>query len=122
MLVQIQIQAHERSCLRLCPAKPQLNTSPLQMSSSTSKATTPLRRLATHSMTTCATQAAAYGKCILGTYTDMKKDACKDEFEKFGKCMREAVITYSPFCTLETHFSVDETEMVIHHARPNQVQ
>ena len=52
---------------------------------------TTLRRLAAHSTTTCAVQASAYGKCILGTYTDMKKDACKEEFELFGKCLREAV-------------------------------
>ncbi|KAI0074166.1 hypothetical protein K474DRAFT_1573434, partial [Panus rudis PR-1116 ss-1] len=53
--------------------------------------TTPLRRLAVASTTTCATQASAYGKCILATYTDVRKDACKDEFAKFGACLREAV-------------------------------
>lgn len=57
----------------------------------TSTTATPLRRLAIHSTTTCSNHAAAYGKCILGSYMDMKKDACKDEFEKFGKCMRKAV-------------------------------
>ena len=53
--------------------------------------TTPLRRLALHSTTTCAAQASAYGKCILGSYTDVKKDMCKEEFSKFGACLREAV-------------------------------
>ena len=53
--------------------------------------TTPLRRLAVASTTTCSQQASAYGKCILATYTDVKKDACKEEFAKFGACLREAV-------------------------------
>ncbi|KLO15388.1 hypothetical protein SCHPADRAFT_265832 [Schizopora paradoxa] len=61
------------------------------MSSSSPTAISPLRRLAVHSTTTCSSHAAAYGKCILKSYTDMKKDACKDEFEKFGKCMHEAM-------------------------------
>ncbi|KAI8993909.1 hypothetical protein BD414DRAFT_394563, partial [Trametes punicea] len=52
---------------------------------------TPLRRLALHSTTTCAAVASAYGKCILATYTDVQKDACKEEFAKFGACLREAV-------------------------------
>ncbi|EIN11332.1 hypothetical protein PUNSTDRAFT_63443 [Punctularia strigosozonata HHB-11173 SS5] len=51
---------------------------------------TPLRRLAQHSTTTCATQASQYGKCILAQYTDVRKDACKDEFAKFGACLRDA--------------------------------
>ncbi|KZT72058.1 hypothetical protein DAEQUDRAFT_54666 [Daedalea quercina L-15889] len=54
-------------------------------------ALTPLRRFATHTTTTCSAQASAYGKCILATYMDVRKDACKEEFEKFGVCMREAV-------------------------------
>ncbi|TFK84462.1 hypothetical protein K466DRAFT_462769, partial [Polyporus arcularius HHB13444] len=54
-------------------------------------ATTPLRRLALHSTTTCAAAASAYGKCILAIYTDVQKDTCKEEFAKFGACMREAV-------------------------------
>jgi len=54
-------------------------------------ATTPLRRLALHSTTTCATQASAYGQCILATYKDVRKDMCKEEFAKFGQCLREAV-------------------------------
>lgn len=54
-------------------------------------ASTPLRRLALHSTTTCATQASEYGKCILKTYTDVRKDACKEEFAKFGACLRTAV-------------------------------
>ncbi|KAH7927134.1 hypothetical protein BV22DRAFT_990070, partial [Leucogyrophana mollusca] len=52
---------------------------------------TPLRQLALHSTTTCSTHATAYGKCILATYTDVKKDVCQQEFEKFGQCLREAV-------------------------------
>ncbi|CAK5273849.1 unnamed protein product [Mycena citricolor] len=51
----------------------------------------PLGRFALHSTTTCATQASAYGKCILAVYTDVSKDACQDEFAKFGKCMRDAM-------------------------------
>lgn len=54
-------------------------------------AATPLCRLALHSTSTCATQAAAYGQCILGVYQDVKKDVCKEEFAKFGQCLREAV-------------------------------
>ncbi|KAL7281463.1 hypothetical protein ACG7TL_004778 [Trametes sanguinea] len=61
------------------------------MQPSTTAATTPLRRLALHSTTTCATTASAYGKCILATYTDVHKDACKEEFAKFGACLREAM-------------------------------
>ncbi|KAI0314093.1 hypothetical protein OF83DRAFT_1032275, partial [Amylostereum chailletii] len=57
----------------------------------TSSTTRPLRRLALHSTTTCATQASAYGKCILDTYTDVHKDICKAEFDKFGTCLRQAV-------------------------------
>ncbi|KAF9241525.1 hypothetical protein BU15DRAFT_36688, partial [Melanogaster broomeanus] len=52
---------------------------------------TPLKRLALHSTTTCSAQATAYGKCILATYTDVRKDSCKQEFEKFGLCLRQAV-------------------------------
>ncbi|EPQ57391.1 hypothetical protein GLOTRDRAFT_38198 [Gloeophyllum trabeum ATCC 11539] len=50
-----------------------------------------LRRFALHATSTCATQAEAYGKCILATYTDVRKDACKEEFAKFGACLRESV-------------------------------
>ncbi|GJE95455.1 hypothetical protein PsYK624_116390 [Phanerochaete sordida] len=57
----------------------------------TSPATTPLKKLALHSTVTCAAQATDYGKCILATYTDIKKDACKEEFAKFGACLREAM-------------------------------
>ena len=58
---------------------------------STSTATTPLRRLAVASTVNCSTEASAYGKCILQTYTDMRKDACKEEFAKFGACLRQVV-------------------------------
>lgn len=62
------------------------------MNAATSQSSlTPLRRLALHSTSTCATQASAYGQCILATYQDVKKDVCKNEFAKFGQCLREAV-------------------------------
>ncbi|KAH7913898.1 hypothetical protein BJ138DRAFT_1001269 [Hygrophoropsis aurantiaca] len=57
----------------------------------TQATSTPLRQLALHSTTTCSAQASAYGKCILATYTDVKKDVCKEEFEKFGQCLRTSV-------------------------------
>lgn len=59
-----------------------------------SNATTPLKRLALHSTVTCSAQASEYGKCILATYTDIRKDACKEEFAKFGACLRQAVSTW----------------------------
>ncbi|KIK67373.1 hypothetical protein GYMLUDRAFT_867582 [Collybiopsis luxurians FD-317 M1] len=51
----------------------------------------PLKRLAFHATTTCAEHASVYGKCILATYTDVHKDICKDEFAKFGQCLRQAM-------------------------------
>lgn len=63
------------------------------MKPSTAQATTPLRRFAQHSTGTCAVQASAYGKCILGTYNDVRKDSCREEFARFGACLREAVST-----------------------------
>ncbi|KAF7792296.1 hypothetical protein EIP86_003332 [Pleurotus ostreatoroseus] len=63
---------------------------PPSLASATAK-TSPLRRFAYASTTTCAAQASAYGKCVVATYTDIRKDSCKEEFEKFGKCMREAM-------------------------------
>ncbi|KIM64992.1 hypothetical protein SCLCIDRAFT_113992 [Scleroderma citrinum Foug A] len=51
----------------------------------------PLKRLAFHSTTTCSTEAAAYGKCILATYMDVRKNSCQQEFESFGRCLRQAV-------------------------------
>lgn len=57
----------------------------------TTTTTKPLQRLALHSTSTCASQAVAYGKCILATYTDVKKDACAEQFAEFGKCLRTAV-------------------------------
>ncbi len=63
----------------------------LCLMNSATTASTPLRRLAFHSTATCSAQASVYGKCILATYTDVRKDACKAEFEKFGACLREAV-------------------------------
>ncbi|KAF8554693.1 hypothetical protein OG21DRAFT_1484434 [Imleria badia] len=58
---------------------------------STQQSTTPLKRLALHSTTTCSSQATAYGKCIVAIYTDVRKDSCKQEFEKFGQCLRQAM-------------------------------
>ncbi|KAI6033113.1 hypothetical protein F5J12DRAFT_711855 [Pisolithus orientalis] len=61
------------------------------MQTQSDKVATPLRRLAIHSTTTCSAEATAYGKCILSTYLDVRKDTCKQEFEKFGQCLRQAV-------------------------------
>ncbi|KAI6134488.1 hypothetical protein EDD17DRAFT_1492649 [Pisolithus thermaeus] len=61
------------------------------MQTPSDKVVTPLRRLAIHSTTTCSAEATAYGKCILATYADVRKDVCKREFEKFGQCLRQAV-------------------------------
>ncbi|TFK54420.1 hypothetical protein OE88DRAFT_1192161 [Heliocybe sulcata] len=61
------------------------------MNSATTNSTKPLRRFAVSATTTCAAQAEVYGKCILATYTDVKKDACKEEFAKFGACLRETL-------------------------------
>ncbi|KAF9465080.1 hypothetical protein BDZ94DRAFT_1255255 [Collybia nuda] len=52
---------------------------------------TPLKKLAIHSTSTCSSQASAYGKCILATYTDVRKDICQEEFTKFGECLRKAM-------------------------------
>ncbi|KDQ28093.1 hypothetical protein PLEOSDRAFT_18237, partial [Pleurotus ostreatus PC15] len=61
------------------------------MSSPRTTASKPLSRLALHSTVTCSVQASAYGKCILGVYTDIRKDACQAEFAKFSQCVKEAV-------------------------------
>ncbi|KAK7030759.1 hypothetical protein R3P38DRAFT_2930361 [Favolaschia claudopus] len=61
------------------------------MNTPTAATTTPLKRLAIHSTSTCAAQASAYGKCILATYTDVTKDVCKEDFAKFAKCLRDAM-------------------------------
>lgn len=60
-------------------------------STASSTAATPLRRLAIASTTTCAKEASEYGKCVVATYTDVHKDKCKTEFEKFGACLRKTV-------------------------------
>jgi hypothetical protein len=77
---------------------------------------TPLRRLAFHTTTTCSAQASVYGKCILESYTDVKEDTCKEEFAKFGECIREAVGTLRSHCGLSTESRADETEMVMVYA------
>ncbi|KAH9972409.1 hypothetical protein BGW80DRAFT_1173138 [Lactifluus volemus] len=59
--------------------------------SSSTAVVTPLRRLAIASTTSCAKEASSYGKCIVTTYTDVHKDTCKAEFEKFGACLRQTV-------------------------------
>ncbi|KAF8070508.1 hypothetical protein FPV67DRAFT_1024299 [Lyophyllum atratum] len=51
----------------------------------------PLRKLALHSTSTCSSQASVYGKCILASYADVKKDMCSKEFAQFGECLRKAV-------------------------------
>ncbi|TBU31565.1 hypothetical protein BD309DRAFT_856206 [Dichomitus squalens] len=77
------------------------------MTQVTKTTTTPLRRLALHSTTTCSAAASAYGKCILATYTDVQKDSCKEAFDKFGQCMREAVsFVRSLACTSPHTFHV----------------
>ncbi|KAI9507445.1 hypothetical protein F5148DRAFT_115574 [Russula earlei] len=58
--------------------------------SSTTKRT-PLRRLAVASTTACAKEASDYGKCIVATYTDVHKDTCKEEFDRFGACLRQTL-------------------------------
>jgi len=55
------------------------------------KQPTPLKRLALHTTTTCASQATVYAKCIVANYTDVSKDLCKDQFLLFRDCVREAV-------------------------------
>jgi hypothetical protein len=73
-------------------------TRPLLLLAMTSTVpTTPLRRLAQHTTVTCAAQASVYGKCIVATYADVRKDSCKEEFAKFGACVREAVSTLDFF-------------------------
>ncbi|KAJ7054432.1 hypothetical protein C8F01DRAFT_995419 [Mycena amicta] len=56
-----------------------------------SKGTSPLGRFAVHTTTTCGSQASMYGKCILASYTDVRKDMCKAEFALFAQCLRQAV-------------------------------
>jgi len=65
-------------------------------SSSSTAVTTPLRRLAVASTTTCAKEASDYGKCVVATYTDVHKDTCKAEFERFGACLRQTVRQKKP--------------------------
>ena len=55
-----------------------------------------LRRFALHSTATCVTQASSYGKCVLATYGDVKKDICKEEFAKFRHCVMKAVRPFFP--------------------------
>ncbi|CAL1706936.1 unnamed protein product [Somion occarium] len=58
---------------------------------SAAAAITPLRRLAVASTVTCSAQASAYGQCILATYTDVRKDACKEEFARFSACLHQVM-------------------------------
>lgn len=80
--------------------------------SATTTATKPLQRFALHSTSTCASQATAYGKCILATYTDVKKDACAEQFAEFGRCLRTAVrLCYPPHSAKLTKV-LDEAQVV----------
>lgn len=36
-----------------------------------------------------------YGDCILKVYKDVRKDACKEEFLRFGSCVRQAVCSFA---------------------------
>ncbi|KAH6910367.1 hypothetical protein BKA70DRAFT_1424910 [Coprinopsis sp. MPI-PUGE-AT-0042] len=51
----------------------------------------PIKRLAVATTVTCAPQAAVYGKCVAASYTDVKKDMCRDEFAKFKDCIKAAM-------------------------------
>lgn len=51
----------------------------------------PIKQLALHVTLTCVPQAKIYGKCIVATYTDVRKDVCKAEFESFARCVQAAV-------------------------------
>ena len=59
-----------------------------------------LKRLVYHSTATCSAQAAVYGKCIVGTYTDVTKDVCIDEFLTFKRCLENAVCPFFQFTLL----------------------
>lgn len=85
----------------------------------TSQTTTPLKRLALHSTSTCSAQASVYGKCILATYTDIRKDICQEEFVKFGECLRKAVSMVTDIATVRMRtgfYNPDETKMVTTHS------
>ena len=85
-------------------------------STASSTGATPLRRLAIASTTTCAKEASEYGKCVVATYTDVHKDKCKAEFEKFGACLRKTVspttLAYSHQLEFTEYTRADETQMV----------
>lgn len=52
---------------------------------------------------------------MLKTYTDVRKDACKEEFERFGACLRTAVSFSYVLSTLvisNLTCEVDEEEVV----------
>ena len=87
---------------------------PMTSPSATTTTTKPLQRLALHSTSTCSSQAAAYGKCILATYTDVQKDACAEQFAEFGKCLRTAVRHFRSGCTPGQLTDVsDEAQVVV---------
>jgi NADH dehydrogenase [ubiquinone] 1 alpha subcomplex assembly factor 8 len=79
----------------------------------TTTTTKPLQRLALHSTSTCASQAAAYGKCILATYTDVTKGACAEQFAEFGKCLRTAVRLVASGCTWAQLTNVSDEPQVV---------
>lgn len=68
----------------------------------------PIQRLALHSTVTCSAQATVYGKCILATYTDVKKDICKEEFAAFKDCIQKAVSIILLFIAYNSTPTLDE--------------
>ncbi|RUP43342.1 hypothetical protein BC936DRAFT_137324 [Jimgerdemannia flammicorona] len=48
-------------------------------------------RAYSHSSTTIATKAAAYGKCITNHLQDVQKDICSAEFQQFKTCVQKSV-------------------------------
>jgi len=56
-----------------------------------SNVTGPIKRLAIAATATCTAPASAYGKCILASYQDTKKDMCAAEFRAFKDCVQTAV-------------------------------
>ena len=71
-----------------------------------------LKRLAYHSTATCSAQAAAYGKCIVATYSDVTKNTCKDEFLLFKRCLSNAVCFLFQLVVVCVHQCIDEESPV----------
>ena len=64
---------------------------------SASSRTSPIRRLATTTTVTCASQATVYGRCILASYSDARKDMCAAEFAQFKTCFQTIVCPFNLF-------------------------